>query len=103
MRNNLWLTGIGCFTTLFFGFLALFNFVAYGYRRDFYYLAGIVVFGAIAALSVYAVINGWRNALPGQSRRHDEEEGPSTGRPGEGEGEGLERARERVGPANDRG
>lgn len=101
MRNNLWLTGIGCFTTLFFGFLAFFNFVAYGYRRDFYYLAGIVVFGAIAALSVYAVINGWRNALPGQSRRHDDDEGPEADRPGDSEGMGP--ARERVGPANDRG
>lgn len=72
MRNNLWLTGIGAFTALLFGFLAYFNWRIYAYRQENYYLAGMLVFGMIAVLSVYAVINGWRNALPGQSRGADE-------------------------------
>lgn len=73
MRNNLWLTGIGGFTAVFFGFLAFVNYTAYGYRQDVYYLAGTIVFGTIAALSLYAVINGWRNSLPGQRRPADDE------------------------------
>lgn len=73
MRRNLWLTGIGGFTALLFGSLAYFNYVIYTYRHERYYLAGILVFGTIALLSIYAVINGWRNALPGQT--DDEEPG----------------------------
>ena len=76
MRNrNLWLTGIGGFTALIFGFLAFVNYQFYTFQRDLYYLAGMVVFGAIAALSVYAVINGWRNALPGQRAYEDDAPG----------------------------
>ena len=66
MRNNLWLTGIGGFTALIFGFLAVFNYITYTYRGENYYLAGMLVYGTIALLSIFAVINGWRNALPGQ-------------------------------------
>lgn len=73
MRNrNLWLTGIGGFTAVLFGFLAFFNYRTYLFRQDNYYLAGVVVFGAMAAFSVYAVIGGWRNALPGQRRAEDD-------------------------------
>lgn len=75
MRNNLWLTGIGGFTALIFGFLAFFNYVTYTYRGENYYLAGMVVYGTIALLSIYAVINGWRNALPGQRGETDDEPG----------------------------
>lgn len=73
MRNrNLWLTGIGGFTALLFGTLSFINYRTYTFRQDNYYLAGMVVFGAIAAVSVYAVINGWRNALPGQRPAQDD-------------------------------
>ena len=77
MRHNLWLIGIGGFTALLFGSLAYFNYVIYTYRHERYYLAGMVVFGTIALLSIYAVINGWRNARPGQT---DDDE-PGAGDP----------------------
>jgi hypothetical protein len=73
MRNNLWLTGVGGFTALIFGFLAVFNYITYTYRGEGYYLAGMLVYGTIALLSIYAVINGWRNALPGQRREAGDE------------------------------
>jgi hypothetical protein len=39
----------------------------------------MLVFGAIAVLSIYAVINAWRNALPGQAREPaDEPRGPGS-------------------------
>lgn len=65
-RNNLWLTGVGGFTALLFGFLAYFNYRIWTFRQESYYLAGMLVFGTIAALSVYAVIASWRRVLPGQ-------------------------------------
>ncbi len=71
MRNNLWLTGVGGFTALLFGFLAYFNYVAYSQRGETYYLAGMFVYGTIAVLSIYAVVNAWVNGLPGQ-REYDD-------------------------------
>ena len=70
MRNILWLTGVGTFTAVLFGFLGYFNYLAYRSRGENYYLVGVLVFGGIALLSVYAIINGWLRGTPG-SRRHD--------------------------------
>jgi hypothetical protein len=78
-RSNWWLTGIGTFTAVMFGFLAYFNWRIYTFRHEVYYIAGMLVFGAIAVLSIYAVINSWRNALPGQAREPaDEPRGPGS-------------------------
>lgn len=73
MRNTAWLTGIGAFTALLFGTLAYINYRAYVFRQENYYLAGVFVFGTIAVLSIYAVVNGWRQALSGQRRDGDDE------------------------------
>ena len=70
MRNTLWLTGVGTFTAVLFGFLGYFNYLAYRSRGENYYLVGVLVFGGIAVLSIYAVINGWLRGTPG-SRRYD--------------------------------
>ena len=75
MRHNLWLTGVGTFTAVLFGFLAYFNYLAYTSRGENYYLAGTVVFGAIAVLSISAVVNGWLRGLPGQARYDAYDEG----------------------------
>jgi hypothetical protein len=72
-RTNWWLTGIGTLTAIMFGSLSWFNWIGYTIRHDNYYIAGMIVFGAIAVLSIYAVINGWRNALPGQTRESADE------------------------------
>jgi hypothetical protein len=78
-RRNLWLTGIGGFTALLFGFLAYFNYRVYTFRHENYYLAGMVVFGTIAVLSIYAVVNGWRREPPEPGPFEDDETdgGPS--------------------------
>lgn len=78
MRNNLWLTGIGTFTALLFGFLAFFNYLMYDYRRETYYLVGMVVFGAIALFSIVAVINSWRRKLPGPAFTDEHEQASET-------------------------
>ena len=72
-RRNLWLTGIGGFTALLFGFLAYINYQAYVFRHERYYLAGILVFGMIAVLSIYAVVNGWRRGPPEPEPFEDDE------------------------------
>lgn len=72
-KNNLWLTGIGGFTALLFGFLAYFNYRVWLFRQEGYYLVGMIVFGGIAALSLYAVIAGWRRKLPGQQLPDDKD------------------------------
>jgi hypothetical protein len=85
MRRNLWLTGVGGFTIVLFGFLAYFNYEAYTVRRENYYLAGVLVFGTITVLTVYAVINGWRgNAPPGRQppEPYDEEDAEPRETPG---------------------
>lgn len=73
-KNNLWLTGIGGFTALLFGFLAYFNYRVWLFRQESYYVVGMIVFGGIAAFSLYAVIAGWRRKLPGQQPAGDPDE-----------------------------
>lgn len=79
-KNNLWLTGIGGFTALLFGFLAYFNYRVWLFRQETYYLIGMAVFGAIAAFSLYAVIAGWRRKLPGMPPYDDSEPPPAADR-----------------------
>ena len=64
--HNWWLTGIGCFTTILFGVQALIAYRALEFRQDNYYLVSMIVFGALTLFSIFAVIQGWRNVLPGQ-------------------------------------
>ena len=77
MRNTLWLTGVGTFTAVLFGFLGYFNYLAYRSRGESYYLVGVLVFGGIAVLSIYAVVNGWLRGTPG-SRRYDADDAAET-------------------------
>ncbi len=81
-KHNWWLTGIGCFTTVLFAVQALFAYQAFTIRQDNYYLVSLLVFGGLTLFSIVAVIQGWRNVLPGQ-RRADaegtEEEPPVAG------------------------
>ena len=83
MRNTLWLTGVGTFTAVLFGFLAYFNYLAYNSRGENYYLAGMVVFGTIALLSIYAVINGWLRGTPGSAQHDAYDEGETEPTPDE--------------------
>ena len=67
-KINWWLSGVGFFTALIFGVLAYVSYQAYVLRDEGYYLASVFVYGGVALFSVVAVINGWRNRLPGQRR-----------------------------------
>ncbi len=67
-KINWWLSGVGFFTALIFGVLAYVSYRAYVLRGEGYYLASVLVYGGVALFSVVAVINGWRNRLPGQRR-----------------------------------
>jgi hypothetical protein len=65
-KHNWWLTGIGCFTAILFGVQALIAYHALEFRQDNYYLVSMIVFGALTLFSLFGVIQGWRNVLPGQ-------------------------------------
>lgn len=71
-RHNWWLVGISCFTTVLFSIQALFAYQALTIRQDNYYLISLIVFACLTIFSLYAAIQGWRNALPGQRQREDE-------------------------------
>ena len=70
-KINWWLSGVGFFTALIFGVLAYVSYRAYVLRGEGYYLASVLVYGGVALFSVVAVINGWRNRLPGQQRAQE--------------------------------
>jgi hypothetical protein len=65
-KHNWWLTGIGCFTAVLFAVQALIAYQALEFRQDNYYLVSMIVFGALTFFSLFAVVQGWRNSLPGQ-------------------------------------
>ncbi len=67
-KHNWWLVGISAFTTILFGIQALIAYQALMIRQDTYYLISMIVFGALTIFSIVAVIQGWRNALPGMRR-----------------------------------
>ncbi len=67
-KHNWWLMGISVFTALLFGVQALIAYRAFVFRQDNYYLVSLFIFGALALFSVFTVIQGWRNMLPGQNR-----------------------------------
>lgn len=71
-RHNWWLVGISSFTTVLFAIQALFAYQALTIRRDSYYLVSLLVFASLTIFSLYAAIQGWRNALPGQRRMEEE-------------------------------
>lgn len=80
-KHNWWLTGIGMFTTILFGVQAFIAFQARTFRGDNYYLISTIVYGALTVFSIFAVIQGWRNVLPGQqppAAEPTEEEPPTT-------------------------
>jgi hypothetical protein len=71
-KHNWWLVGISSFTTILFSVQALFAYQALTIRRDNYYLVSLIVFAGLTIFSLFAVIQGWRNALPGQRQAEDE-------------------------------
>ena len=80
-KHNWWLTGIGVFTATLFGVQALIAYRALTFRQDNYYLVSTIVYGALTLFSIFAVIQGWRNVLPGQradGAEQPEDEPPST-------------------------
>ena len=67
-KNKGWLTGVGIFTAILFGTLAYVSYRAYGVRGEGYYLASVAVYGGVALFSLFAVVTGVLNRLPGQRR-----------------------------------
>lgn len=67
-KHNWWLTGIGLFTAILFGTQAFIAYRALTFRGDNYYLVSLIVFGALTLFSLFGVVQGWRNVLPGQGR-----------------------------------
>jgi hypothetical protein len=51
--------------------LAYVSYRAYTVRGEGYYMASVLVYGGVALFSVVAVVNGWRNRLPGQRRAQE--------------------------------
>ena len=70
-KNKGWLTGVGIFTALLFGTLAYVSYRAYMVRDEGYYLASVAVYGGVALFSLFAVVSGWLNRLPGQQRQQE--------------------------------
>lgn len=79
-RHNWWLVGISSFTTILFAVQAFIAYQALAIRQDNYYLISIIVFAGLTIFSLFAVIQGWRNALPGQRRLNDIPEAEETPR-----------------------
>ncbi len=77
-KHNWWLVGISSFTTVLFSIQALFAYQALTIRQDSYYLVSLIVFAGLTIFSLVAVIQGWRNALPGQRRAGDTPETEET-------------------------
>lgn len=73
-RHNWWLVGISCFTTVLFGIQTIIAYKSYVFRGDVYYIISLVVYGALTLFSIFAAVQGWRNALPGQRRLAAEEQ-----------------------------
>jgi hypothetical protein len=67
-KHNWWLVGISTFTAVLFAVQAVIAYQALTIRQDGYYLVSLVVFAGLTIFSIFAVIQGWRNALPGQRR-----------------------------------
>lgn len=80
-KNKGWLTGVGIFTALLFGTLAYISYRAYGMRGEGYYLASVAVYGGVALFSLFAVVSGWFNRLPGQRRQETTAEAPEGNEP----------------------